>query len=231
MKKYLIIGGTSGIGKEIVNILSSEENELFITGRSTKEFNNSEKIKYFDIDILDELMELPVINGALNGIVYCPGSITLKPIHLLKRTDFLDEFNLNVLGAVKVIQNYLKNLKESGSASIVLFSTVAVQTGMAYHASIATSKGAVEGLTRSLAAELAPVIRVNAVAPSLTETKMSERLLNTEAKLKSAVDRHPLKRFGSPKDIAQGVVFLLSEESSWITGQILKIDGGLSAIR
>lgn len=175
--------------------------------------------------------ELPQISEPLNGIVYCPGTINLKPLKSLKLEDFQNDFEVNLLGAVKVINKYFNNLKEAGKSSIVLFSTVAVQTGMPYHASIASAKGAVEGLTRSLAAEFAPNIRVNCIAPSITNTPLAEKLLNNETKVKSSEDRHPLKRIGDAKEIAEAVAFLISDSASFITGQIIKIDGGISSIK
>jgi NAD(P)-dependent dehydrogenase (short-subunit alcohol dehydrogenase family) len=168
----------------------------------------------------------------LDGVVYCPGSIRLRPLARLTEEEFVEDFQLNLLGAVKVIQGCRKALRKAeAGASIVLFSTVAVQTGMPFHASVASAKGAVEGLTRSLAAELAPHIRVNAVAPSMTDTPLAAALLADDAKRKAAADRHPLKRVGSPEDIASVAVFLLGEESSWITGQVVGVDGGMGPIR
>jgi NAD(P)-dependent dehydrogenase (short-subunit alcohol dehydrogenase family) len=169
---------------------------------------------------------------SLQGLVYCPGTIRLRPFHRLSDNDFLEDFTINVLGAVKAIRASLPLLKKSSSgASIVLFSTVAVQTGMPFHASIASAKGAIEGLTRSLAAELAPSIRVNAIAPSLTETPLAQSLLSNDQKRQMAADRHPLKRFGQPEDIANLTVFLLDPGTSWITGEIFHVDGGMSAVR
>jgi NAD(P)-dependent dehydrogenase (short-subunit alcohol dehydrogenase family) len=149
----------------------------------------------------------------------------------LKLDDFQNDFEVNVLGAVKVINKYFANLKSSENSSIVLFSTVAVQTGMQYHASIAAAKGAIEGLTRSLAAEFSPNIRVNCIAPSITDTPLAEKLLNNEAKLNASEERHPLKRIGSSEEIAKTVEFLLSPSSGFITGQILKVDGGISSVK
>jgi NAD(P)-dependent dehydrogenase (short-subunit alcohol dehydrogenase family) len=155
----------------------------------------------------------------------------LKPFHLLRSRDFVRDLEVNYLGAVKTLQHYLPRLREADSASVVLLSTVAVQTGLAFHASVAGAKGAVEGLTRALAAELAPKIRVNAVAPSLTDTPLARSLLNQPAKRESASKRHPLQRIGTPADIASAVCFLLADESGWITGQVIAVDGGLSRIR
>jgi len=164
-------------------------------------------------------------------LAYCPGSINLKPFHRFKESDFIEDFRLQVLGATKVIQVLLPKMKNSKNASIVMFSTIAVQHGYNFHSQVAISKGAIEGLTRSLAAELAPSIRVNAVAPSITDTPLAGRLLSSEEKIAAQAERIPLKRVGNAKDIAQAAAFLLTSESSWITGQILPVDGGSSAIK
>jgi NAD(P)-dependent dehydrogenase (short-subunit alcohol dehydrogenase family) len=167
----------------------------------------------------------------LDGLVYFPGSITLKPFHRVTAQDFINDFQTNCVGAAAAIQAALPSLKASPAASIVLFSTIAVAQGMAFHASIAAAKGAVEGLTRSLAAELAPKIRVNAIAPSLTDTTLANALLNSDAKREAAAKRHPLQQVGHPDDVAKLTAFLLSDDSAFITGQILRPDGGLSSVR
>ncbi|NBV39267.1 MAG: SDR family oxidoreductase [Verrucomicrobia bacterium] len=167
----------------------------------------------------------------MDGTVYCPGTIQLKPFHRLTPEDFLKDFQINCLGAVAALQSALPALKASGKASVVLFSTVAVVQGMLMHASIATAKGAVEGLTRSLAAEWAPVIRVNAIAPSLTDTPLAGNLLNADSKKEAAGKRHPLQQIGKPEDLASLVAYLLSDASSFMTGQVLSVDGGLSSVR
>jgi NAD(P)-dependent dehydrogenase (short-subunit alcohol dehydrogenase family) len=165
-------------------------------------------------------------------LVYCPGTINLKPFHRIAISDFQNEMDINFFGAVRVLQACLKGLKKSDSASVVLFSTVAVQTGMGFHAGIASAKGAVEGLTRSLAAEWAPSkIRVNSIAPSLTDTPLASNLLSTPEKKEASDKRHPLGRIGSPEDLANAAFYLLSENSSWMTGQILHLDGGMSSLK
>lgn len=174
------------------------------------------------------LSDLPLL---LDGLVYFPGTITLKPFHRLTAEDFLHDFKVNCLGAAAAIQAALPALKSAPAASIVLFSTVAVAQGMAFHASIAAAKAAVEGLAKSLAAELAPRIRVNAIAPSLTDTPLAGNLLNSDAKMEASAKRHPLQQVGDPDDIARLVAFLLSPESRFMTGQILRPDGGLSSVR
>ena len=229
MKKYVIIGGSTGIGLSIVQKMANEGHHVTVLSRQVRTLASMPNVTHHTIDIAVEKPNFPVFDGALDGLVYCPGTINLKPFNRLKAKDFLSDFNINVLGAAKTIQYFLPNLKLSQYASVVLFSTVAVQTGMPFHASIAAAKGAIEGLTRSLAAELSPKIRVNAIAPSLTATPLSIKLLNTENKVQSAEKRHPLKRIGSVDDMAAATSFLLN--SNWLTGQILQVDGGMSAIR
>lgn len=173
----------------------------------------------------------PEIEVALNGLVYCPGTITLKPFRSLKEQDFLQDFEINLLGAFRVLQKYLPLLQQSEKASVVLFSTVAVSLGLPYHASVASAKGAVEGLTRSLASEWAPKIRVNAIAPSLTDTPLANRLLDSDSKRKASLERHPLKTIGQASDIASLACWLLSEKSQFVTGQIWKVDGGIGSLK
>lgn len=231
MKKYLIIGGTSGIGLEITKLLVAKNNQVIVISRQKRNIEELNNVIFYSADVTKPIEELPEIDDKLNGLVYCPGTINLKPFKNLKIDDFKYDFEINFLGAVKIINKYLNNLNQTDGASIVLFSTVAVQTGMPYHSSIASAKGAVEGLTRSLAAEFAPKIRVNCIAPSLTNTPLAEKFLNSESKLQSSIDRHPLKRIGNSTEIAELVYFLLSDSSSFITGQIIKVDGGISSIR
>ena len=231
MKKYIIIGGTSGIGLEITKLLVAKNNQVIVISRQKRNIEELNNVIFYSADVTKPIEELPEIDDKLNGLVYCPGTINLKPFKNLKIDDFKYDFEINFLGAVKIINKYLNNLYQTDGASIVLFSTVAVQTGMPYHSSIASAKGAVEGLTRSLAAEFAPKIRVNCIAPSLTNTPLAEKFLNSESKLQSSIDRHPLKRIGNSTEIAELVYFLLSDSSSFITGQIIKVDGGISSIR
>lgn len=230
MKNYIVVGGTSGIGLETVKLIS-ENNRVFVLSREKRNLDEFSNVEFHQADVKKSVDELPNVDDTIDGLVYCPGTINLKPLKSLKLEDFQNDFEVNLLGAVKVINKYFNNLKSAGKASIVLFSTVAVQTGMPYHASVASAKGAVEGLTRTLAAEFAPNIRVNCIAPSITNTPLAEKLLNNEAKVKASEDRHPLKRIGSAEEIAQLVEFLLSEKSGFITGQIIKIDGGISSVK
>ena len=231
IKNYLIIGGSFGIGEAVVKNLQNSGHHIYVVSRSV-ETEKNDNINYIKGDITDKEIKLDKLPESLDGLVYAPGTLNLRPFQSLKEENFQHDMEVNYFGAVRALKLALPRLKKAADgASVVLFSTVAVQLGMPYHASIAGAKGAVEGLTRSLAAEWAPKIRVNAVAPSLTDTRLSENLLNTEQKLKSSAERHPLKRIGRPQDIAEMVAFLLSDKSSWITGQILHIDGGLSSVK
>lgn len=227
-KTYLLIGGSYGIGCELAKSLSEAGNAVNVFSRSPGEVAGLAGVTHTQFDALsDEL----AVEGPIDGLAYLPGTIDLKPFHRFTDADLLRDLELNYIGAARAIRSVLPNLKEAGSASIVLFSTVAVQTGMPFHASIAGAKGAVEGLTRALAAELAPKIRVNCIAPSLTDTPLAERLLNTDQKRDAAGERHPLKRHGVPSDIAQAAEFLLSDKSSWVTGQVLRVDGGIGSLK
>ena len=174
----------------------------------------------------------PAFPSILHGLVYCPGNIRLTPFLRLKDEDFLEDFSLNVLGAIRVIRECLPSLMDADGSSIVFISTVAVRLGMNFHTSVATVKSALEGLAKSLAAEYAgKKLRVNVVAPSLTNTRLAARLLSTEEKREKSAQRHPLRRYGEPSDIANAIAFLLSENSSWITGQVFSVDGGMSSVR
>jgi len=223
-KNFVIIGGNSGIGQSIVNSLKAKGANLFLYS------STGDGDAQLDVTIdFDSIKGLP---EEIHGLVYCPGSINLKPFHRFTLTDFQQDLEINLLGAVRVLQACFKSLKKSKNASVVLFSTVAVQSGMSFHSSIASAKGAVEGLGRSLAAEWAPSnIRVNVVAPSLTDTPLAKQLLGTEDKQEASNKRHPLGRYGKPEDIAAAALYLLSEEASWMTGQVMHVDGGMSSIK
>ena len=231
-RNMLVIGGSSGIGLEVVKALAGQGEKVYVGSRSSdapKEFSG---ITHLHLDVCRDDLDPASLPETQQGLVYCPGSIRLKPIQRLTEEDFMEDFQVNLLGAVRVIQGCLTRLKKSSAgASIVLFSTVAVTAGMPFHASVASAKGAVEGLTRSLAAELAPRVRVNALAPSLTDTPMAADLLSTEEKRKASAERHPLKRIGSATEIAAMVLFLLSDAAAWITGQVIHVDGGMAALR
>ena len=221
--RYLIVGGDSAIGQAVGAQLKAEGHQVLFTTRREPGVDTV----FFDALSSDPiaLEEIP-----LDGLVYTPGTINLKPFARLSIDDFLHDFQINLLGAVKVIQQLLPTLKKQQNASIVLFSTVAVSKGLPYHTSIAAAKGALEGFARSLAAELAPKIRVNAVAPSLTDTPLAAKLLSNDQRRTTAAERHPLKRIGKPQDIAALTSFLLTEKSDWITGQVFAVDGGMSNI-
>lgn len=223
-KNIVIVGGNSGIGQATAQNLKEQGAILFLYSKSGEGTEALDTSKDFET--------MPNLPEVIDGVVYCPGTINLKPFHRISIADFQQELEVNFLGAVRVLQACMKGLKKSDQASVVLFSTVAVQTGMGFHSGIASAKGAIEGLTRSLAAEWAPShIRVNAIAPSLTDTPLASSLLSTEEKKEASGKRHPLGRIGTPEDISASTVFLLSQQSSWMTGQILHLDGGMSSLK
>ena len=232
MKNIIIAGAGKGIGLKTAELLHSQ-NQLFTIARNNTTELSALSTTFYQLDLVNETLDaLNDLPETIDGLVYCPGSINLKPFNRLTTQDFLNDFNQNVLGAVSLIQKLLPNLKRASGASIVLFSTVAAKLGMPFHASVAASKAAVEGLAKSLAAELASSkIRVNVIAPSLTDTALAANLLNTEEKKEAAGKRHPLQRVGTAGEMAQLVSFLLSDNSSWITGQIIGVDGGLGSLR
>lgn len=225
MRKLIIVGGNKGIGKAIVDGLKGTY-EIVNICRSLH--NLDPEIANYSVDILKD--ELPDVAGEIHGLVYCPGSIRLKPIQRLTLDDFREDLELNVIGAIKAIQKYLKPLRK-GNGSVVVFSTVASQVGMPFHASIATSKSALEGLAKSLAAEFATKIRFNVIAPTLTATTLTEQLLNSEEKKNRAELRHPLKQILSPEDVGALANYLLSEKSKAISGQVFPIDAGIVSIK
>jgi 3-oxoacyl-[acyl-carrier protein] reductase len=223
MKTFLFIGANSDVAIEAKKQLEKVGNKVICISRSSSEALDNALIGNPVSNELPELME------HIDGLVYFPGSINLKPFKSLKSADFQNELEINVLGAINSIQKYSPKMNEG--SSIVLFSTVAVQVGMPFHSAVSVAKGAVEGLTRALAAEFSPKIRVNCIAPSLTNTKMASKFLSSPEKQDSAAQRHPLKKVGNPEDLANAVVFLLTDNSAWMTGQILHVDGGMSTLK
>ena len=230
MATFLVVGGSSGIGLQVTNQLAAAGHTVYAT-YNTHIVESVGNVHYHPVNVLDENINVDFLPDSIEGIVYCPGAISLRPFNRIASEDFIKDYNLQVVGAIKVIQAALLKLKESKNGSIVLFSTVAVQLGLNFHSLVASSKGAIEGLTKALAAELAPTIRVNCIAPSLTNTPLAASLLNSDQKIDANAQRHPLKRVGTPLDIANAVEFLLTDKSSWVTGQILSIDGGMSTIK
>ncbi|MGI9274212.1 MAG: SDR family NAD(P)-dependent oxidoreductase [Endozoicomonas sp.] len=224
MKNILIAGGSRGIGLAAARLLASQS-RLHLRARTPPPDASLQEC-WQKADLVNE----PVgdIPEHIDGLIYCPGTINLKPFQRLTENDFLNDFQVNVLGAVKLIQATLPALKKSDSAAIVLFSSVAATTGMPFHASIATAKAALEGLAKSLAAELAPNIRVNVVAPSLTDTPLAAGLLKSQTAKDKLASRHPAQRIGQPDDIARIVVELI--QNPWITGQVIGINGGLGSL-
>ncbi|MCQ8183311.1 SDR family oxidoreductase [Methylomonas sp. SURF-1] len=225
MRRVLIVGSSSGIGAAIAR-LGKADFEVHSLSRAE---TVTDVCAHYRCDVASD--PLPDIDGPMNGLVYCPGSINLKPFARIQPDEFVADLQLNLIGAVRCLQRYQANLQAAEAASVVLFSSVAVQTGFPFHTSVSAAKGAVEGLTRALAAEWAPKIRVNAIAPSLTDTPLAANLLKEDAKRHAAAGRHPLKRLGEAEDIAQMALFLLSDKARWITGQIQHVDGGISAIK
>ena len=225
MDSLLIVGGSSGIGHAILQTQASKRSCINVS-RTKPEV--TDHFDHYELDVLTD--DLPDLEG-LNTIIYCPGTINLKPVGSLKEEDFIHDFRVNLLGAVRVVNKYSRQLKKSLNASIILFSTVAVDQGMAFHASVAAAKGAVEGFAKSLAAEFAPSIRVNVIAPTITNTPLASRILRNEEMIKKMQDRHPLKRIIDPSEIAGLVNYLISPEAASISGQVFKIDAGITSIR
>lgn len=230
-ENYLIVGGTSGIGLEIVRALNESGAKVYVISRTNKNLENFANVTHLEGDVTKDDFKVEGLPEALKGVAYCPGSINLKSFRSLKAAQFQNDLDINLLGAVRVLHAIQNHLKKGENPSVVLFSTVAVSQGMPFHASIAAAKGAVEGLTRSIAAEWAPNIRVNCIAPSLTQTPLAKRLLSSPDKIEASANRHPLKKVGDAGEIAALALFLMSDKAAWISGQVIGADGGLSTLR
>jgi NAD(P)-dependent dehydrogenase (short-subunit alcohol dehydrogenase family) len=228
MKNILLIGGSYGIGLSIAKELNGNAN-VFVASRTSENLSGL-NLTHIPFDASNDTLDITALPAAIDGLVYCPGSINLRPFKGLKIDTFESDLKINFIDMVKVVQTILPQLTASNQSSIVLFSTVAASMGMPFHSSVAAAKAAVEGFAKALAAEYAPKIRVNVIAPSLTNTPLADKFLNNEAKQEKSAERHPLKRFGQPEDLAQMASFLLSDKSSWMTGQILHVDGGMSTL-
>jgi NAD(P)-dependent dehydrogenase (short-subunit alcohol dehydrogenase family) len=231
MKNYVIIGASTGIGLATAQQLAAAGHQVFGTYNKNKPTEAVQNLQYFPLNVTDSDADMSWAPAEIHGVVYCPGSINLKPFARIKPEDFTSDFELQVVGAIRVLQTLMPNMKHAEPVSIVLFSTVAVQTGFTFHTQVSASKGALEGLTKALAAEMAPRMRVNCIAPSLTDTPLAGNLLGTPEKKEASAQRHPLKKVGTPENIAHLACFLLGEQSAWMTGQILHLDGGMGAIK
>ncbi len=230
MKNILIVGHSSGIGDALTKLLAPNH-RVFGTFFSKSDTYQHPNVSSHYINVLDDVLDFSFLPDQLDGLVYCPGAIQLKPFARLKAADYLNDYKLQVIGAIQCIQACMPKFKNNGYGTIVLFSTVAVQMGFNFHSIVSASKGAIEGLTKALSAELAPQIRVNCIAPSITNTPLAAALLNTPEKLEANAQRHPLKKIGMAEDIASMAAYLLGYESKWITGQIFHVDGGMSSIK
>ena len=228
MKNILLIGGSYGIGYELVKELE-RNNNVFIACRTNEKLVNL-NVTHIPFDASIDSINISNLPEVIDGLVYLPGSINLRPLKGLKIEAFENDLQINFISLVKVIQTVMPNLIASKQSSIVLFSSVAASMGMPFHTSVAAAKGAIEGFAKALAAEYAPKIRVNVIAPSLTDTPLADKFLNNDVKKEKSSERHPLKRIGQPEDIAKMASFLLSDNSSWMSGQILHVDGGMSTL-
>ncbi len=229
---YVVVGGTSGIGRAVARRLVESGATVEVWSRKSTPEIADRGIEHKAVDVTADLGEVSPSFDVCHGVVYCPGSISLGSFRQLGIDQFRSDFEINVLGAVRVVKQLLAGLTRADGASVVLFSTVATEVGLSFHTSVAAAKGAVRGFALSLAAELAAKrVRVNVIAPSLTDTPMASQLLSSDKKREAAEQRHPLRRVGSPDEVAAAVAFLLSSESAWITGQIIGIDGGMAQLR
>lgn len=228
MKNILLIGGSYGIGASLTKIIANDNN--VIVASRTKPQDEINNVKYLSFDALNDEIDQNELPEIIDGFVYFPGSINLRPFKGLSIDSFKQDLEINVLSLIKVLKSILPRLSLSNNSSLIFLSTVAVSQGMPFHSSVATAKGAIEGLAKSLAAEYAPKMRVNVIAPSIVDTPLANRFLNNEIKIQKSAEKHPLNRIGNKEDIAEIIKFLLSDKSSWMTGQILSVDGGLSTL-
>lgn len=226
MKNILLIGGSHGIGLSMATDLHTDHN-VFIASR-TDEGLSDLNVTHIPFDVTTDDLDINILPEEIQGFAYCPGSINLKPFKMMSLDTFKDDMHLNFFGLVKVVKDIMPKMAQKGS--MVFFSTVAVGTGMPFHTSVAAAKGAIEGFAKSMAAEYAPKIRVNVVAPSLVDTPLATRLLSNDRKREMMSERHPLKRVGEAADIANIALFLLSDKSTWMTGQVVGVDGGISTL-
>lgn len=233
MSHFLVAGGSHGIGFGLVQQLLDRQHKVTVLSRTLGELGSLD-VRHIVCDFASEELPIDAVPSDLQGVAYCPGTINLRSFRSLKPEVFLDDFQLNVMGAVRLLQATLPQLKKGNGTgpkkSVLLFSTVAVQRGLPMHASVAVSKGAIEGLARTLAAEWAPDIRVNCLAPALTDTPLTTRFFASEEKAAALRERYPLQRTGTIDDMASAAAFLMCEQSDWITGQVMGVDGGMSAI-
>ena len=226
-KNILLIGGSYGIGAAIADKLR-KNNSVYIASRSNESIPDG--VTHLSFDALKDDISSLDLPETIHSFIYCPGSINLKPFKMMSVETFQEDLNVNFLSLVKSVKGILPNLKNADQASLLFFSTVAVNTGMPFHTSVAAAKGAIEGFAKALAAEYAPNFRVNVIAPSLTDTSLASKLLNNDSKKEKMAERHPLKRVGTVDDIASTATFLINDDASWITGQVIGVDGGLSTI-
>lgn len=224
-KTFILAGSSSAIAKETARQLRSQGHKVVEISRSALENDHQFQVEEYAFG------SFPSIEGKINGLVYFPGTINLKSFSQLSMNEFQQDFSIHVLGAIAFVKTYLNQIEKDGKSSIVFISSVAGTVGMPFHSSVSVSKAAIEGLTKSLAAEIAPGIRVNAIAPSLVNTPLGERFINTPEKLSAIEKRNPMRKVGSPEDIANMIHFLLSDQASWITGQIIAVDGGMNNIK